>query len=287
MIRYWLWRISNFIWQKLPLRIGYTCACLIADITYLAWPRGRTYARENMAYVLGDSADRRTIERTARQSLRNYFKYLVDFIRFPLLNRDDIEEMISFGGWENLDRAFQQGKGVIFVGLHFGNWDLAAAAVVQHNYPLNVITESFASKKLDDLVQGTRSKLGMKAIPMEGALIRIVHALKRNEMLALLIDQPSPGDGVAVNFFDAPVQVPAGAAALALRTGASVIPGGMVRLPDNTFLGFTDSYIQFQPSGDFEKDVQMLTQRIMSSLEARVRQYPDQWYMFRRMWVPC
>jgi len=58
-----------------------------------------------------------------------------------------------------------------------------------------------------------------------------------------------------------------------------------VRLSDTEFLGIIDRYVSFQPTGDLDDDVQALTQRIVESLENTIRQYPDQWYMFRRMWV--
>ena len=285
MIRYLLFRLCTFIWQRLPLKVGYTLACLLGDITYFAWPRGRRHTNENMRHVLGPQAQGRQVARMARQSLRNYMKYLVDFIRFPKLREEDIAQSIVFEGWSNFDKALEAGKGAIFIGMHIGNWDLAAAAICLRNYPLNVIAETFSPPKLNDLVQGPRMKWGMKVIPMERAARQVIQALRQNEIIALLIDRPSPDDGVPVRFFDALTRVPAGAATLALKTGARVVPGSLVRLSDTEFLGIIDRYVSFQPTGDLDDDVQALTQRIVESLENTIRQYPDQWYMFRRMWV--
>jgi lauroyl/myristoyl acyltransferase len=61
--------------------------------------------------------------------------------------------------------------------------------------------------------------------------------------------------------------------------------GGLVRQPDDSYLGLVDRHIDFEPTGNRERDIQDLTQTIIGSLEKWVRQYPDQWYMFRRMWV--
>lgn len=284
MVRYWLWKISSLIWQTLPLRAGYSLASLVADIAYFAWPQGRAYARQNMARVLGRDADPRTVERLARQSLRNYCKYLVDFIRFPLLKPQDIESQVVFQGWENFDEALARGQGVILVGMHLGNWDLAAAAIALRRYPLNAIIEPFNPPQLDRMVQQTRSWLGLKVIPMEQATRQVLRALRQNEMLAILVDQPDTRAGVEVEFFGEPARFPGGAATLALRTGARVIPGGLVRVGERRFLGFIDSHIPFQPSGKREADIQALTQCIVSCLESWIRRYPDQYYMFRRLW---
>ena len=89
------------------------------------------------------------------------------------------------------------------------------------------------------------------------------------------------GKGVAVNFGSKPAALPAGAATLALRTGAKIVPCALVRLPNNTFLGFISEHISFQPSGDLTNDVRELTQRIAHVLEGVAKQFADQWYMFR------
>jgi len=285
VILYFLGRIASFVFGKLPPRQGYALACVLGHIVYLTWPRGRTYLRENMGYVLGNGASQKQIDRLAKGSLRNYFRYLADFVCLPAVKPEDIKKRVIFQGWDNLEGALGEGKGAILVSLHQGNWDLSGAAIALRNYPLNVVAESFPSAKLNEFVQRRRREKGMKVIPMEHGVGRMVQALRRNELLALLIDIPGADKGVAVNFFDAITQVPRGAATLALKTDAKVIPTSLVRLPDNTFVAFIGQYIPFQPSGDLKKDIQALTQSIMSSLEKFVRQYPDQWYMFRRMWL--
>ncbi|MBI2305022.1 MAG: lysophospholipid acyltransferase family protein [Chloroflexi bacterium] len=285
MIRYFLWRFCSILWRRLPLRVGYACATLVADITYWAWPRGRAYARRSIGYILDNGHSPADIDSLARRSLRNYCKYLVDFIRFPVIDESEIQRRIVFDGWENFDRALASGKGAVFVGLHLGNWDLAAAAISLRRYPINVIAESFSPAALNQVVQQARAQKGMQVIPLERAPRRLLAALRRNEIVALLIDRPSPGDGVVVRFCNARMQVPSGAAMLSLRTGAPVVTGGLVRLPDNRFLGFVDPSLSFTPSGDIKMDVQALTQEIMNSLERWVRRYPDQWYVFRPMWL--
>ena len=289
MIQYWVWCVCSLVWRVLPLKIGYASATWLADIAYLAWPRGRAYARRNMAVILGPTADARTVDRMARQCLRNYCKYLVDFIRFPIMKPEEIDQKVRFDGWENVDKALDGGKGAIFIGMHFGNWDLAAAAMTLRNYPLNAIAESFEPPRLNYLVQKSRVEKGLKIIPMESSTRAVLKALRRNEMLALLIDRPSGEDGITAKFFNGSIRVPAGAATLALRTGAAVLTGGAARLSDGTFKVFLDEHIDFQPSGDMQRDARELTQRIVSSIENMVRQYPDQWYMFRHIFVnePC
>ena len=284
MILYFLIVIGSFVFRRLPLGLGYAFACVVGHIVYFAWPRGRTCLRRNIGYVLGNGASQKQIDEMAKGSLRSYVKYLVEFARLPDVTPDDIKKRVVFQGWDNLERALGEGKGAILVSLHQGNWDQVGAAIALRSYPLNVVAESFSSAKLNEYVQGRRREKGMKVIPMKNGVGRMVQALRRNEILALLIDIPGADKGVGVRFFDAITQMPRGAATLALKTEARVLPISSVRLPGNCFLAMIGEYIRFQPSGQLKKDTQALTQAIMSSLEGFVSQYPDQWYMFRCMW---
>ena len=101
-----------------------------------------------------------------------------------------------------------------------------------------------------------------------------------------MIDRAVPGEGVQVTFFGETVEVPAGPARLALRTGAAVVPAAFARVHPNRHdvKVLCDFSIRTQPTGNRECDVRALTQSIMDAHERFIRQYPDQWYMFRPMW---
>ncbi len=279
---YGLIRCAAALVRVLPLRLAYAAACLTADVTFLLWRRGRRDMIANMAQVLGS---RPGVPWRARHALRNYLKYLVDFLRAPGMTQEEIASRMTFNQWEPFDEAMAGGKGAIFVGLHMGNWDIGGAVLALKGYPMTVVVDTFRNRRLNDFVQGTRARLGMKTIPREDAARRVLQALRRNEALAILMDRPARGDaGVEIQFFGRKTMVPAGAATLALRTGARIVPAGMVRLPDDRFLGLVDRCIDYEPTGDRDRDVRELTQLIMDSLARWVREYPDQWYKFQRMW---
>jgi KDO2-lipid IV(A) lauroyltransferase len=141
---------------------------------------------------------------------------------------------------------------------------------------------------MNDLVQGSRSKLGATIIGHDRMGPTVFKALRRGEILALLVDvASSEASGIRVDFFGAPALVSPAAARIALRTNAWVVPAVVLRGPDDdveirpiidTGLG------DFAPTGDETRDVQELTRLIMASLERTIRKYPDQWFIFRRLW---
>lgn len=217
----------------------------------------------------------------------NYCKYLVDFIRLPEL---EPEEMLHLAGGREpfapIDAILAKGRGAIIVCMHFGNWDLGAGAAAAAGAPLTAVAESFADRRLDRAVVRTRERSGVKVVKAEKAATSLYRALQRNELLAILIDRPTPGDGVRVPFFGEEVEVPAGPARLALMTGAPVVPAAFVRTSPNG-MGvkvLADLGVSIQPTNDRDADVCELTRRILAAHERFIRQYPDQWYMFRDMW---
>lgn len=285
MILYWLVRACSFLLASLPLSAAYALANRAADLTFLFWRKGRANMIDNMAHVLGTEASAQTVRATALKALRNYGKYLVEFLRVPKLTPQELLDRVSFTDFRPFDEALAGGKGAIVVGLHMGNWDLAGGLLTRKGYHLDGIADSFSNRRINGYVQGLRNRLGMQVIPRESAARRVLQALRRNEILAIAMDRPMPREeGVMVTIFGSTAYVPAGAATLSLRTGAPIIPAGVVRLPDNRFLCMVDRCICYEPTDNDEEDIRALTQRIMDALARWVKQNPDQWFMFRRMW---
>ncbi len=285
-MQYRLWQVVTAIARRLPPRAAYAIAVATGWAAYYCWPRGRRATISNFRRVLG-SASPSEVRRVARASLVNYCRYLTDFIRFASLSPQAlIEAAKDSENYRELDAALERGKGVIFVCMHMGNWDIGAAAAAARGYPITVVAETFADGRLDEMVVNSRRRLGMQVVKMEKAGPSLLRALKKNGLLALLIDRPTPGDGVRVKFFGEDVEVPAGPARLALRSGATVVPAAFPRVDPNRIdvATLADFAIDFKATGEEGRDIQSLTQAIMSAHERYVRAYPNQWYMFRYMW---
>lgn len=285
--QYWAWRTVSATAGRLPLRVSYGAAALIGTAGYYLWPRGRRAMIANYRHVLPDVSPG-GVRRVARRSLVNYCKYLVDFARFPGLGQESIVDMVAGEAeFEALDRVLSAGTGAVIVCMHFGNWDLGAGAAAARGYRLTVVAETFADARLDALVLGARERLGMRVVKMERAGPSLLRTLKENGLVALLIDQPRGGDGVRARFFGGEIEVPAGPARIALRTGAKVVPAAFARVDPRKpgVVTRCDFGIELPRSGDRERDVRELTQAIVTAHEDFIRRDPDQWYMFRRMFM--
>lgn len=285
LVTYGLFLGLIFLAQRLPLKVAYGTASLIGDLLFFFWRRGRANAMDNMGYVLGPGAKDLEVRRTAQRSFRNYMKVLVDFVRLPRTSDEEVERRVQGEGWEHLERAFEGGKGALLVGTHLGSWDLAGLVLAARGHELYVVAERQNPPWLNRIARDWREARGIHLIFMEGTLKPLFRALKRNQLVGIVVDRPLPeGEGVTVEFFGQMISWPLGPAALALRTGAQLLTGYLVRTLDGHFKGEIFPPLEFQPSGDEFEDLRRLSQKIVTLQEELIRRYPDQWYMFRRMW---
>jgi Kdo2-lipid IVA lauroyltransferase/acyltransferase len=263
----------------LPLGAQLRMADAIAYLGRTALPRMHGRVRDNVQHVLGYDASDADVERVAREQWRNYVRYMRDFAALPHSAGFEVDRILAaVQGWEYVDAAMAQGRGLVLVSVHLGNWDLAAGAMARR-YPVSVIADTFSSSRLDGAINERRSALGLKVIPIEKAVKRTASALRRHEAVAFLVDKPLDGDdGVEVSFFGEPARIPAGAGYFASRLRAPIIVAFVWRNAERSFSA------KVLPAISTEGDTRAIMQRIMNAAEQMIREQPEQWYMFRRMW---
>ncbi len=270
-------RFCVFLGARLPLSVSYAVAQSLASGIYAISPPLRYDAESSAAYVLGQPKGSRNVSEAARRSMRNYAKDVVDLLRYsgrPPSSR----ARVSFERLDRLDAALSEGKGVILLGLHLGSWDVGAAYLSQCHYPMSaVVLSSKENAGLDSFMHSVRSGAGVGVISTHDGIWQAAEALRRNVVLAVLIDGPTEGKSVPVRFLGSSLRFSAGPAALALRTKAAVVPACTIRMPDNTFQGYIGERVVPGAGGNFHGSVESFTQKMLDSLEPFVRQHPDQW----------
>lgn len=282
-----LFRLGNWVMRALPPGVRYPLAAVTGRCAFFVMPRRRRVAFENFAQVLNLPPNDPQVRRTAQHAFGNYFKMFADFMLMFTLTPEQIRRMVRPQGRERLDRALAQGKGAIVVTAHVSNWDILAAASASYGYPVSAVTNELPSDGLNELVIASRERIGMKMIGLgPGSLRQILKALARNEVVALASDLYSGDRGVRVPFFNRPATFPSGPAAIALKTGAPIIPVWIRRQPDNLYVAEVEDPIEVSRTGDTARDIQVTTERIVEFFERIIRREPDQWLVFLPVWRP-
>jgi len=272
--------------QRLPARLTYAGAVLLGELTYVAWATRRRVTKANFAVVLGKPQDHPDVARVARRTFRNFAKYITEIMRFPRLDPQDFARLVRVEGWEHLKEGLARNRGVIFVSIHFGNFDLGGARIA-NDVKLNVIADDLTNQRLMDLLVGNRSHKNITIHSPVGAAKKVLGALRRNEMVGLMMDLGPRADAfgnVEANFFGTPTRFPSVAANLARVSGAPILVTAVVRERDNTFRGIALPLIVVERTREAAADIERATQAIAVGLERFVREWPDQWYIFRPMW---
>jgi Kdo2-lipid IVA lauroyltransferase/acyltransferase len=183
-----------------------------------------------------------------------------------------------------LDAALAEGKGVMAVTGHIGNWELVAQVVANAGYPVTSIAKPLYDPRLTRLVHEFRTRFGMRVVWRGDAAASkdMLRVFKTNEVLGMLIDQDTKVQGAFVPFFGRPAHTPTAAAALALRFGAPVIMVWGHRRNGAHELHF--ERLTLPDSGDKEADTVTLTALMTARLEAAIREQPAQWVWLHRRW---
>src|SRR5438128_4606849 len=202
----------------------------------------------------------------------------MDFLLLRRLSPAELRARVSVDSRDQLDAALSRGRGAIMAAPHMGSWDMAGSYAGALGYRISAVADRFPGS-LNEAVVATRQRFGMNVIMVgRGAVRSLTEALRANHIVALLCDLEQ-GPGVDVRFFGRHAIVPGGPAALALKTGAALMPACQYAVAPGRH------HIQLDAAlGVHEGDTkEHLMQPVVERFEDFIKERPDQWYAFRPM----
>jgi KDO2-lipid IV(A) lauroyltransferase len=180
--------------------------------------------------------------------------------------------------------AYAHGRGVLFVTGHFGYWELQALVHALKLQPMAVMARALDNPLLHRLLEDLRTQTGNSVIYRQGTLRRAMRLLQSGEGVGVLIDQHiASRDAIPVDFFNRPAATTPIVAALALRTGARIVPLFALPLGGGRYRMIYEHAIEPPPEGSPDP-IRELTQRCTDVLEMYVRRHPELWLWMHRRW---
>lgn len=227
------------------------------------------------------------LRRAVQESFDSYARYWIESFRLPNLSKRAVAAPFREDGYRHLVDALDAGTGAIIALPHLGGWEWAGRWIADRGHPITVVVERLDPPELFEWFVDLRSKLGMTVVPLgPHAGTEVIKAIKANHVVCLLSDRDIQGGGIEVEFFGERTTLPGGAATVALRTGAPILPTG-VYFTDrfDGHLGYVRPPIPVERSaGRLRDDVQRVTQAVAHELEVLIRRAPSQWHMFQPNW---
>ncbi len=277
----WLTRSIRLFARLVPYRIGVWAGGVIGFIAYYLLRRERTRAIKHLTEVFGHDSSP-WIHRTARRCFVHLGKALLEVM---LMSPRELEHIVTVEGEENLQKALEQQKGVVWVTGHIGNWELMAQKIAR-KYPLSVIAAPIEPEQVNDMIVELRAGMGVRTIlrSRPGATKELIRAFRENRILGILIDQDTDVESTFVDFMGRPARTPTAAASMAIKFGAPVVFGYIQRGKDGRHTVMIEGPLHLAVTNDTEKDIITATAMFTKKIEDVIQKNPEQWVWMHRRW---
>jgi KDO2-lipid IV(A) lauroyltransferase len=281
-----IFRIGIAVAKILPRRVFREGAAGIGWCYNLLNGHYRRVVARNLSHIFPNDPAR--VRQLTRRTFQNFARSLADYCVLADKQSDPLAAMgVELSGLENLDAALQRGHGVIVATLHLGNWELGGLTFASKGYPLRVVTQEEPTPELTAQREKYRAVHHIKTIKLghtQFSFLEAMGALRENHLLAMLVDRPYAASALEVNFFGAPMLFSPAPVALALATGATILPAYVVLGSDGRHYARIEPPVVLQEHEEAKESLRINTQTLASGFEPVVRQYPDQWFHFVPLW---
>lgn len=270
----------------LPYRISLKVGEYLGSLLFLCWRSRREIAIMNLAAAVSRGAvliDSTPVE-VIKQNFRNLGKSFVEVLKIYYGLGGHIVRSVEIRGGENFRKAHDKGGGMLLITGHCGNWELIALACSGILSEINVVARPINNPYLNHLVERTREKYGNRVIYKKGALKKILAALKRNEVVGILMDQSVvPSEGIAADFLgkkDFTMKTPA---IVAMKSGSSVLPAFIRRSGSGHIIEVGEELV-LDMSSDDEEAINNNTVILSRQIEEYIKRNPSEWLWMHRRW---
>ncbi|MFI5776043.1 phosphatidylinositol mannoside acyltransferase [Nocardia sp. NPDC051570] len=244
--------------------------------------------RRNLARVLGVEP-MAVPDDLVRASMRSYARYWREAFRLPTMDHAALASSPLMSpplGVENLEAALERGSGGVCVLPHSGNWDMAGVWLVQHHGTFATVAERLKPESLFERFVAFRESLGFEVFPLTGGeqppFAQLADRLRQNKIVCLMGERDLTGKGVPVTFFGERTWMPAGAAKLAIETGAALMPVHTWYTEDQQ--GREGWRMKIEAPLDVSRGVAPATQALADRFAANIAEHPADWHMLQPLW---
>lgn len=279
---YLCFRAVILLGRIIPFRIAMWFGGLLGRLAYCVAGHERKKALTHLAIAFPDKSENQRRE-IAKKCFAHWGRMLFMLVALP---SKSLAKAIRVRNIEALDaiKNHSEGRGVIVLSGHVGNWEALAGLISERGYPFYVIARKIYYHRYDKLVTDWRRKHGSEVIYQSEPAIRSLKILRKNEVLGIVPDQDVKSiDGIFVKFFGKEAYTPSAPAAFAMASGAPILPIFLVH-EKGGFRLVTGEPIFVPKAEDKTEAIKIATEKWSMAVEGVIRDYPEQWVWFHRRW---
>ncbi len=283
-------RVVNFaigFGRRLPSRAGTGLAWLVSGLIARARPEVYWIVYSNIKQVLGPAAPSAAVHAATRRAFHYTTLMYHDLFRSIAWSNDQVRAAVELptAALDAFHDARANGRGLVVVSAHIGNFELAIQALGTYGYPLQALSLADPPAGFQ-VLNKVREARGVEVTPITPASLRAaLRRLRDGGMVMTAGDRPvDPRVAMRLSFFGHPAWLPSGTVRLALKGNADVLVGVCYFGSASRYEIRAEPLLVMERTGDLEVDVRHNAERVTRSLENLIRRCPDQWLMFVPAW---
>ena len=242
----------------------------------------------NLLRLTGPSVTGKELRALSRQTMHSYARYWLEAFRLPVIGQQRIQADMQVTGEENLQDNLAAGRGVIIALPHTGNYELAGAWIIGRGVgKFTTVAERLKPESLFRRFLEFREGLGMEVLPASGGDSRfgvLAQRLRAGGLVCLVSDRDVTGRGIEVEFFGEKARMMAGPAALAVQTGAALLPATLW-FDGPGWKAHIYNEVPVPESGTRREKIAAMTQEVARDYEDGIRAHPQDWHMLQKVFV--
>ena len=224
-------------------------------------------------------------ERIVRSLFVKLGQTFLEILYSPALTPDNITDYITIENRHHLADALQQGKGVVLLTAHIGNWEWLGAALAMDGFPMATVVKRQPNDQHTRILNEYRQKAGIEIFARGSSeLVGAAKALKQGKVLGFLADQDGGASGAVIAFLGKLASTPLGPAVFAKRFQSPVVPIFIVRRPEGGHRVLIHPAFYYEDTGNEDRDIYNLTLKMTQIIEDTIHAYPDEWLWFQKRW---
>jgi phosphatidylinositol dimannoside acyltransferase len=258
----------------------------------IAWRRqgpGVVVLEGNLSRVIGPGATGAELRALSRAAMSSYARYWFEVFRLPVISPERLlAQTTCVAGKDRLFATLGAGRGTVLALPHMGNWDAAGAWVIAAGAPgFTTVAERLEPESLARRFFAFREGLGFEVLPATGGVARfgiLAQRLRAGGLVCLPADRDVTGGGIEVDFFGEKALMMAGSAALAVQTGAALMPA-TIWFDGAGWGAHIHEEIPVPEEGSRSEKVLAMTQEVARVFEEGIRAHPQDWHMLQRVFT--
>jgi KDO2-lipid IV(A) lauroyltransferase len=261
-----------------PKNLWLSATGVLAFILKILFSKQTKIIKENYKRVYGKEPSNGFVNEFYRNLIYGSLEVVYAEKNFP----DGFEFLVDEGKLKIIDELIKNGKKVVWVSGHIGNWELLPFYFSLKGYKISVLARRLYDDRLNERLEKFRKKMGVNVIYREEEKtgFQLVRALKRDDIIGFLVDQNIKNvESIESSFLGIPSRTPSGFARIAMDFLLPVIVGVNIRVKPFRFKILISDPIF--PEGKTEKE---MVDDVNSILTDFIKLSPEQWMWMHRRW---